>query len=534
MQELIAQLLDYAKGAWRYRWVAVAACWIIALVGWVTVMLMPNRFESSTTVYVDTDSLLKPLLQGVAVEQDVSSQVAMMQAVMLSRPNLEKVATKNDLLLGAHTAKDREAVLESLEQRISLEKSSTTRGRRQGSNVFVVKYLDDNATVSFKVVQTLLDTFMEDSLGLKRTDAGVAQRFLESQVKDYEQKLYETEQRLATFKKQNIGMMPGAEGDYFSKLDDESTKLQQLRAREGQLVQRRGELQKQLAAEQPTLSSSADTEFNAIDAQIAKYQAALGELLMKYTDKHPQVISLRENIARLQKEKEAGATQSASAPPPGADLSASDKLLARSLDQNPVYQSLRMAMSQLDADLAQLRGEIASQDRVTADLRARIDAIPEVEAELARLNRDYKINKSQYDTLLQRLESARISQEAEQNTENVKFRVIEPPSVPIIPTWPNRPLMNTMVLLAAVGAGLALAVLLAQLHPTIPSREVLKRITGLRVLGSISTAVRQSIVPWYRRQDVLVASAVGLLLVVYLLNVVLSGPMRQAVRALVG
>jgi polysaccharide chain length determinant protein (PEP-CTERM system associated) len=534
MQEIIAQTLDYLKSAWRYRWLAVAVAWVVAVVGWIVVMTMPNRYESSTTVYVDTESLLKPLLEGVAVEQDVTSQVAMMQAVMLSRPNLEKVATKNDLLLGARTAKEREEAIVSLEKRITLEKSSTTRGRRQGTNVFVVKYLDDDAKVSHRVVQTLLDTFMEDSLGLKRTDAGVAQRFLESQVKDYEQKLYETEQRLAAFKKRNVGLMPGAEGDYFSRLEDESNKLQQLRAREGQLVQRRAELQKQLSAESPTLTGSADSGFDPIDAQIAKNQAALDDLLLKYTDKHPQVITLKENIARLEKEKESGARSASASAALGADLSASDKILARSLEQNPVYQSLRMALSQLDADLAQLRGEITGQDRINADLRDRIDAIPEVEAELARLNRDYKINKTQYDTLLQRLESARISEQAEQNTENVKFRVIEPPTVPYIPTWPNRVALNTLVLLGALGAGVALAILLSQLHPTIPSREVLKRVTGLRVLGAISVAMRESVLPWYRRQPVLVASAVGLLVAVYLLNVILAGPMRQALRAVVG
>ena len=81
----------------------------------------------------------------------------------------------------------------------------------------------------------------------------------------------------------------------------------------------------------------------------------------------------------------------------------------------------------------ELRGQMAAQQGAVADLRSRVNAIPEIEAELARLNRDYEVNKEQYDTLLQRLESAKISQQADQNTENVKFRIIEPPTTPV--TW---------------------------------------------------------------------------------------------------
>ena len=92
MQELFAQLLLILRGAWRYRWQALALTWFIALLGWFLVATIPDEFEAQTQVYVDTESLLKPLLQGIAVNRDVMSQVAMMQAVMLSRPNLEKVA----------------------------------------------------------------------------------------------------------------------------------------------------------------------------------------------------------------------------------------------------------------------------------------------------------------------------------------------------------------------------------------------------------------------------------------------------------
>jgi polysaccharide chain length determinant protein (PEP-CTERM system associated) len=530
MQEVIAQVLVLLRGAWRYRWIAVGTAWLIALVGWVGVQFIPDKYESTTQVYVDTESLLKPLLSGLAVNRDVMGQVGMMQAVMLSRPNLEKVAQKSDLMLGAKTPRDQEAVIDSLAERIRLDRP---QGSGAARNTFAVSFEDNNPQIAHRVVRTLLDTFMEDSLGLKKTDASVAQRFLEAQIKDYEARLVEAETRLATFKQQNVGVMPGTGNTYYQQLETAVGQMQQLRQVYTQNEKRRDELDRQLKGEEPTYGLMGSAEGNPIDGQIARFKAQRDQLLLQYTEKHPQVQSLNDTIARLEQERSAGAKISTSVAAPGGDLT-SDQGIVRSLDMNPVYQNLRLQLSAADADLAAIRGQMEAQQRLINELQARTNAVPEVEAELARLNRDYEVNKRQYDTLLQRLESAKISEEAEQSSENVKFRVIEPPSVPFKPSGPNRIALNTMVLLAALGAGIGLAILLGQLHPTFATRDVLQRVTGMPVIGSITAAVREAVVPWYRRQPAMVSGAVGLLLMVFLLNLVLTESIRATIRAVTG
>jgi polysaccharide chain length determinant protein (PEP-CTERM system associated) len=201
---------------------------------------------------------------------------------------------------------------------------------------------------------------------------------------------------------------------------------------------------------------------------------------------------------------------------------------------NPVYQNIRLQLSTADADLASVRGQMDAQQRLISELRARVNAVPEVEAELARLNRDYEVNKRQYDTLLERLESAKISEQAEQSSENVKFRVIEPPTVPFKPSGPHRATLNSLVLLAALAAGIGLAILLGQLHPTFSTRDTLQRIAGIPVVGSITTAVHEIMLPWYRRESVLVGGAVVLLIAVFALNVALTEPIRAALRLVAG
>ena len=243
MQEIVAKILIILRGAWRYRWQGAAVAWLVAIAGWVGVQFIPDQYQSRTQVYVDTESLLKPLLTGLAVNRDVMSQVAMMQAVMLSRPNLEKVAQQNDMLLEAKTQRDVEAVIDDLAKKINLARPSGSNTQ----NTFVVSYEDQNPTLVHGVVRSLLDTFMEGSLGMKRTDAGMAQRFLQGQLTEYESKLTEAEQRLAAFKQQNVGLLPGFGGDYYQRLESELGTLQQMQQRVSQLSQRRDELQRQLA-----------------------------------------------------------------------------------------------------------------------------------------------------------------------------------------------------------------------------------------------------------------------------------------------
>jgi len=530
MHDLITQLFVMLRGAWRYRWHGMAMAWLVAIAGWIGVQFIPDEYESRTQVYVDTESLLKPLLSGLAVDSNVMTQVGMMQTVMLSRPNLEKVAQKNDLLLGANDPGKVEAVVGGLASSIRLDRPS---GNKNVVNTFIVTYHDKNAKVAHGVVRSLLDTFMEGSLGLKRTDAGVAQRFLQSQLTDYETRLTEAEQRLATFKQQNVGLLPGFGGDYYQRLEAETGTLRQMQQRASQLTQRRNELQRQLEGEEPTFGLMGSSDGSPIDGQIARYKAQLDQLLLQYTEKHPQVQAIKQTIAQLEAEKKSGARISSSVAPPGANVS-SDEATARSLDLNPVYQNLRLSVSQADADLAELRGQISSQQGVVADLRSKVNSIPEIEAELTRLNRDYEVNKAQYDTLLQRLESAKISQQADQNTENVKFRIIEPPSVPVTPSGPQRALLDTVALLAALGAGLGLAIILAQLHPTFTTRDTLQKVAGIPVLGSISAAVWTESSVWYRRQSSLIAGAAMMLLVAYALNMLLTEPLRAAFRQIVG
>jgi len=519
MKELLDQLLSHVKGAWRFRWPAVAVSWAVALLGWASVYMLKDIYESRTQVYVDAESVLAPLLKGLAVQPNVTGQVEMMQILMLSRPNLERVARETDLFLEARTPEQQSAVISNLQTKITLEQA-----RR--SNTFAINYSDSDPRRAQGVVQSLLDTFVEDTLGMKRTDVTNARRFLESQIKEYERRLTESENRLADFKRENLAMLPGDGADFFGSLQNAMANVRLLQARYDQLATRRDELRRQLEGEDPSMGSSAYGMSDPIDMEIAAIQSQIDQLLLQYTEKHPNIQSLRDRIVQLEALKTSGGTS----PSAGAGLDG----VGAGASMNPVYQNTKMAIGATEAEMAEVRSQIGNQQRQIEQLRGAIDRIPQVEAELKRLDRNYDVNKRQYDSLVQRLESANISTEAEQTADSVKFRVVEPPVVPLAPIGPNRFLLSTLVLVASLAAGLATALLLAQMRPVFTSRDALGRISGLPVLGAITRLTSERFLPWYRTQAALVAGAVGALLIGYVLNLLLSGVVRDTATRLLG
>jgi len=114
--------------------------------------------------------------------------------------------------------------------------------------------------------------------------------------------------------------------------------------------------------------------------------------------------------------------------------------------------------------------------------------MPQVEAEYTQLTRDYEVNKTRYDELLKRRESAQISGAMEASDAAMGFRIIDPPRVPLVPSAPNRRLLMTAVLFAALGGGLGLALLISQIRPTINDERRLREVTGLQVFGTVVMA----------------------------------------------
>jgi polysaccharide chain length determinant protein (PEP-CTERM system associated) len=435
-----------------------------------------------------------------------------MTRALLSRPQLEKVARETDLDLRAQTPREMEAIIEQLQRKIQIAGD----GR---SSIYTISYEDAHRDLAQRVVETLLDTFVETSLGDKRSDSSSAQRFLEDQIREYEQRLSQAEDRLAEFKKEHVGMMPGDGGDYYERLQNENQTLDQLRADLRLAQERRDQLRGQIDGEEAVFGlvqpSTGGGVSSTLDGKIADYEAQVADLRLKYTERHPDILVLEATIEQLKKQRDAEL-----ASVKGARATAG-------LELNPVYQELRMSLTDAELELTTVRGKLAHQERRVAELRRAVDTVPEVEAELKRLNRDYDVTKKQYEELLGSLESARLSEQAEQSSDDIKFKIIDPPVATLQPVAPNRPLFLSIVLVAALGAGGALAFLQNQLAPVFTSRRRLAELTRVPVLGTVTLVQTPQQILTARVAAVAFGGGLVALIVAYGLTVTLQ---EQGVR----
>lgn len=505
MHETIEQLLGYLRGVWRRRWLIMGVTWLVCLVGWVWIYLLENQYEAQARVYVDTQSLLKPLLSGLAIQPNMSQQVEMMTRTLLSRPNLEKLARMTDLDLRAKDPKALEDLYKDIAERTKL--AGTSR-----ENLYTISFTHSNPDLAKRVVQSLLTIFTESSLGGTRKELSNTQKFIEDQLKSYEAKLLEKEKQLEEFKRRNMGQMPGQTGGYYNSLQEATTALEQAKLQLEEAVNRKKQLQQQLEEQEETISTPAAppvaaTTSSPLDGRISALQTQLDNLRLRFTDLHPEIQRTKQLIAMLQEQKakelEAAAAAQANVNPVAVKA------------QNPVYQQLSIAIAEADAQVASIKARVKQFEQRRNELLAAVDRIPQLEAELTQLTRDYDVYKSNYAQLLARRETAIISGEVESKTDVVDFRVIDPPRVSNEPAWPNRPLLISVTPAGGITAGVALAFLLVQLRPTVDSRRQLRELTGLQPLGAVTRIETDAFRRRRRRLGLMYAGGVAALFIAY-------------------
>lgn len=468
MHQVFRQLLTYVKEIWQYRWHAAIFSWFLCITGWITVYFIPNRYEASARVYVDTQSILKPLLAGLAVQPNVDQQVLMITRTLVSRPNVEKVIRMADLDIKTKTAEDKEALIDRLSKQIELK----SVGR---DNLYTIAYADTTPEVSKKVVQALLTIFVESSLGDKRKDADQARRFLDEQLKAYEHKLVIAENALKEFKQKNMGFVPGQGPgqDYFSRLGEAANAQAQARLELQEAENGKEALRKQITGDEPVLLGDKDLAASPeLEARIQALRKNLDNFRLNYTEQHPDIVGTKRVLAQLEEQK--------------AKEIVEKKATGVTLKQNPTFQNLQLALAEAEANVASLRVRVSEYERRYNSLKSSADRVPQVEAEFTQLNRDYDVNKQNYEKLLSRRESASISGDMDASTGVMDFRIIDPPRAPLTASSPNRPFLMSMVLLIGVLGGIVFAFVLSQIKPTFTDRKSLREGTGLPILGAIS------------------------------------------------
>ncbi|HVA14589.1 MAG TPA: XrtA system polysaccharide chain length determinant [Stellaceae bacterium] len=460
MESLSTTIFQYLHAIWRRKWMTAFATWAICIVGWTAIALMPSKYESSARVYVDADGLLGPLLRGLAVEVDPAQQLDVLQRTLLSRPNLEELIHMADLDSRARTPADKEALIRALPEAITI--------KPQTKNLFTLSYQDTNPTTARNVVQSLLTIFAENSTGTTRSQMDNAQKFLSGQIAAYEAQLRAVEQRRADFRSQHLDVLAGAGAtqelqNARQRLSDARNQLQDATARRDALKQELGQLPQ-------ATSFSAGQASGGLAQQLADAQRKLADLRTRYTDDYPDVVNLKSQIADLERRL-------------SSDHGAAGG--GRTSVTSTVYEQVQVQLVEQQSQVASLQQRVAEAEADVKRLQVLAVSAPEIEAQAQDIDRNYNVIKKNYDELLTRREATNLSQAADTKADQIQFRVVDAPQVPMVPIAPNRPVLFSAVLMAGVLGGLLIPIMLAQIDRSFATLQRLRSL-GLPVVGGVS------------------------------------------------
>ncbi|MGF7211829.1 polysaccharide chain length determinant protein (PEP-CTERM system associated) [Skermanella aerolata] len=489
MKELIRH---YATELWARRWWVVGIVWLVSLAGWFVVARMPDVYASSARVYVDTQSLLNPLMKGMTVRPDIEQQIEIMRRTLISRPNMEQLIRLTDLDLTVNSEGARESLLSGLEQRI--------RFAGEGRQIFNIQFEDSDPKLAHSVVQSLLQIFVEQNVGDSRRDIERTRRFVDTQIADYEKRLRDSEAQVAEFRRANAEELRYKD-IVNSRLQTAEFDLRQLENQLQAGTWQRDQLKTQLAGTPETLAGADPAQAAAAQASSAAGQRVeqlrqqLSEMRLRFTEQNPSVINMKRMIE--QAEADARRQSGGGAAP------------------NPMRKQLEGEIQRLDLEIASLGRRIELRNNELGELRKRQDEVPAVELQLAQMNRDYGVLRQNYDQLIERRESIRMADRLDSQTSNVDFRVVDPPLVPTRPSGPNRALLFGGVLGAAFAAALGVVFVLIQLKDSFSNPNRLREAFDVPVLGSVSMVPSPKRRRWKRAEVSALGGSVAVLLLVF-------------------
>ena len=469
MDGLYDQLRIAMHQVWRRRWLAMAVAWGVCVLGWLVIALIPSSYESQARLFVQMRSIL-PTQIGITADER-QSQLLRLNQTLTSNENLVRVVRRSDLNSLVASERDLAGIVSDLRQRIAIVATPDgTVEIKATSNISGFSNAQ-NARTAAVTVQTLVDLFVEQNLSGDRREAGQSLQFLDEELRRREVALQEAEQRRVEFEQRFMGLLPG-EGSIGQRMSAARIELANI---EQQIVAAQGALnamRAQLGATPQTMPGIGADAGSTATGQLASLEGQLNQYLARgWTDQHPDVIATRQQIARLrpyaQSERRSGTSGMA----------------------NPSWVSLRAMVGEREAQLAAATARRNQLQADLAQLSSRQATEPGLAAEQSRLNRDYEVLKQQYDRLLENREQVRLRSDVQTRTSPLDIQIVQPPSVPTIPSAPNRPVFLTLVLLVALGAGVAAAFVAGQLQTTFPTQSRLASVTGLSVLGTVSEVV---------------------------------------------
>lgn len=492
--------LDFSKiflGFYRHKGLVFAFTIVVFLLAAYVAATMPNIYRSSSLILI-TPQRIPANFVAPTVTGGVADRINSISQEILSRTRLESIIKEFGLFSGGGAMEDRV---------VSFRSGIRLDVRR--NDAFQISFDSGNPETAMKIVNRLASLFIEQNLQVREQQAIGTTNFINAEAERLRKELEEQESLVTHYKVNNRFELP-------DQLDANLRMVEQLRdelkgnlATAASMQERLGSLQKQLVeanAPLPATTKPGDNEIKLsnlpANQKIQIRQKELELLLIRYSEKHPDVMRVRAEMAAIQKELEA---EKEKAKASGSSKQSSD---------NPLKQIIEEQIDSLKSSLNAIQGSNAELRNAIAVYQKRLENIPMRGIELTKVTRTYDITLRKYQDLLAKGLESQLSENLEKKQKGEQFQVIDPANLPLSPVKPNRPFILFGGLIAGIIGGLAAAFLWDLLDRSFKNSDDLAGFIDLPILATIPTIItRGAILERRRAQGLLGISTLGVLLV---------------------
>jgi polysaccharide chain length determinant protein (PEP-CTERM system associated) len=431
------------------------------LIVWGISWVLPPRYKSSTTILVEQPTMPQSYV-APNINDDLQARLASMSQQILSRTRLLVIIHNLHLYDGAQSKLTDDQEIADMRGNIGVD--PVRDPERQDISAFTISYSARNPRVAQQVTTELTELFISENLKVRQQESQGTTDFLEKQLEDARESLSEQEAKVQQFEGQHEGALPtqeqsnlailaGMQSQLQSEEDALNTAKQQRVYLQALLEQQRSTQNRVRASGGEGSDTSTPTDLAAINGQIETLKAQLADLSSRYTDSYPDVQSTKNQIARLEVIRDnliaASKVRSKEAKQPSDSSAFADPTLTGAAQQT---------QSQLQAnqlDIQNRESAVAGLKARIGDYQGRLNAEPGTEQQLTELNRGYDQSKANYDDLLKKKDESEMATSMEQMQQGERFTMLDPPSLPSKPDFPNR--------LKFCGIGLAVGLALGTL-----------------------------------------------------------------------
>lgn len=482
----LTQMRYYLSVIHKRRYLALAVGLIVLTACAVAGFLLPKTYEANSVVFIERSSLIEPLIKGVGVSAGVEERLKNLKESVTTRNIIDRVAKKLDLDSAISNQTRYEQFIDGVRKNLTITVKGS-RGR-EDANLFVISYRGGKPEVVRDFVNTLVNEYIEESLGFQKSDAYNAYEFIQGQLAEYKKKLDESDAAIREFRERHPNTVPQTETTVLARMEGFQTAGIETEIRLKELLRKKESLKKQLSGEKE-LTVAFVSRDGSPQGRLQYLNSQLMSLVTKYTEHHPEVIRVRGEIEELK--RQISQARESIVDGQGSEMAA----------MNPVYQQIKEELVRTENEIESLRARSSELNRQQQLAQGTLSRMPKEQEAWMKQIRDRNVYQKIYDDLLQKLENARVSKDLEVTNKTSTFRVVDPAIRPSTPVSPDRVQMILIGIALGIGAGVAAALGIELLGNAFRDEGAIVQALGIPVLASIPRITSEAAAARIRIRD---------------------------------